>query len=435
MRATVTKESVETVLLRARERSSSLTDCVDDGELIAQHSPLMSPLVWDLAHIGNQEELWLVRDVGGRDPVRRDIDELYDAFKHGRSVRPELPLLKPDEARQYIRTVRGKVWDVLDSSTFGRTELDVDGFAFGMIAQHEQQHAETMLATHQLRSGPAALVAPRAPRAQTPPVLDEVIIEAGAYVMGTDDEPWALDNERGAHSVYLPDFAIDRFPVTNGQFADFIDDGGYHRPELWSREGWRHRVQADLSAPLFWEWDGTRWWHCRFGVEARVPEQKPVMHVSFFEAEAYARWAGKRLPTEAEWEKSARWDNRTKTSRRFPWGDDDPDHTRANLGQRHLEPADVGAYPAGASRAGVEQLLGDVWEWTSSRFHPYPGFRAFPYPEYSKVFFGGDYKVLRGGSFGTDSVVCRGTFRNWDHPIRRQIFSGFRCARTISGRS
>ncbi len=259
MTGEVTKEAVEAVLLRARERSTLLTDCVDDTELVAQHSPLMSPLVWDLAHIGNQEELWLVRDVGGRDPVRSDIDELYDAFKHSRSSRPTLPLLNPSEAREYVRTVRGKVWDVLEASTFGRTELDMDGFAFGMIAQHEQQHAETMLATHQLRSGPTALVATPAPQAARMPELDEITIAAGPFVMGTDDEPWALDNERTAHQVYLTDFAIDRFPVTNGQSVEFIEDGGYSRPELWSRDGWRHRVDAKLRAPLFWERDSSGW--------------------------------------------------------------------------------------------------------------------------------------------------------------------------------
>ncbi|GAA3196308.1 hypothetical protein GCM10020255_098550 [Rhodococcus baikonurensis] len=193
----VTKEAVEAVLLRARERSTLLTDCVDDTELIAQHSPLMSPLVWDLAHIGNQEELWLVRDVGGRDPVRSDIDELYDAFKHSRSSRPTLPLLNPSEAREYVRTVRGKVWDVLEASTFGRTELDMDGFAFGMIAQHEQQHAETMLATHQLRSGPTALVATPAPQAARMPELDEITIPAAR-------SSWEPTTNRGHSTTSAP---------------------------------------------------------------------------------------------------------------------------------------------------------------------------------------------------------------------------------------
>ena len=153
------------------------------------------------------------------------------------------------------------------------------------------------------------------------------------------------------------------------------------------------------------------------------------MHVCLYEAEAYAAWAGRRLPTEAEWEKAARYDPATGRSRRYPWGDDDPTPEHANLGQRHLRPAPAGAIPAGASPSGVHQLIGDVWEWTSTTSAGYPGFAAFPYREYSEVFFGADYKVLRGGSFGTDRAACRGTFRNWDHPIRRQIFSGFRTAR------
>jgi iron(II)-dependent oxidoreductase len=419
-----TREKVEAVLTRARRRTAGLTDCLDDSDLVAQHSPLMSPLVWDLAHIGNQEELWLVRDVGGREPVRSDIDELYDAFKHSRRSRPSLPLLNPAEARHYVRTVRDKAWDVLDSSTFRGRPLEEHGFAFGMIAQHEQQHAETMLATHQLRSGAPVLTADAAPRVGVPVTENEIIIPAGIFTMGASDDPWALDNERPAHSVYVPAFEIDAVPVTNGRYLEFMDDGGYRRPELWSERGWAHRCEAALEAPQFWESDGrgAAWWRRVFGVPEPLHPQEPVVHVCFFEAEAFARWDGKRLPTEAEWEKAARWDPTTGRSRRFPWGDSDPDDSSANLGQRFLGPAVVGAYPSGASPLGVHQLVGDVWEWTSSPFEPYPGFTAFPYREYSEVFYGGDYRVLRGGSF-----------RNWDHPIRRQIFSGFRCARDISG--
>ena len=193
--------------------------------------------------------------------------------------------------------------------------------------------------------------------------------------------------------------------------------------------GWDHRQRARLAAPLFWRRDGTSWVRTRFGVTEPVPPAEPVMHVSFYEAEAYAAWAGRRLPTEAEWEKAARFDPATGRSRSFPWGEEDPGPGRANLGQRHLQPAPAGSYPAGASPAGVRQLIGDVWEWTSSDFLPYPGFTAWPYREYSEVFFGGEYKVLRGGAFGVDPVVCRATFRNWDYPIRRQIFAGFRTAR------
>jgi iron(II)-dependent oxidoreductase len=425
------RSRIASALERSRARTSALADAVDDADLVRQHSPLMSPLVWDLAHVGNQEELWLVRDVGGREPVRQDIDHLYDAFKHPRGRRPELPLLNPTEARQYVATVRDKVFDVLDRVPLQGDRLVADGFAFGMIAQHEQQHDETMLATHQLRSGPPVLSAPPPPPARVP-VSGEVLVPGGSFTMGTSTEPWALDNERPAHVVDVPAFMIDAAPVTNGEYAQFIADGGYDDPRWWSPQGWAHRTSAGLVAPMHWTRDGDGWVYTRFGRTEPVHPDEPVVHVCFYEAQAYAAWAGKRLPTEAEWEKAARFDPASGRSRRYPWGDEDPTPAHANLGQRHLSPAPVGAYPAGASPLGVHQLLGDVWEWVDTDFRGYPGFVAFPYREYSEVFFGSEYKVLRGGSFGTDPVACRGTFRNWDYPIRRQIFAGFRCARDLA---
>ena len=427
------RDRVAAELTRTRARSELLTTAVDEDDLIRQHSPLMSPLVWDLAHVGNQEELWLVRDVGGREPVRADIDHLYDAFRHTRAGRPALPLLDPDEARDYVGIVREKVLDVLAGAPLHGRRLTDDAFAFGMIVQHEQQHDETMLATHQLRAGDPVLHAPppQAP-ADVATLPAEVIVPGGPFTMGTSTEPWALDNERPAHTVHVDPFAIDTTPVSNGAYQEFIEDGGYRQPRWWTAAGWRHRVEAGLSAPQFWRRDtGGTWWRTRFGVVEPVPDVEPVCHVGYHEADAYARWAGKRLPTEAEWEKAARFDPATGRSRRYPWGDENPTAEHANLGQRHLRPAPVGSYPAGASPLGVRQLIGDVWEWTSTGFAGYPGFMAFPYREYSQVFFGHEYKVLRGGSFGTDAVACRGTFRNWDRPIRRQIFAGFRCARDV----
>ncbi|OOL29477.1 sulfatase-modifying factor 1 [Rhodococcus rhodochrous] len=417
-------------LARARARVLALTD-IDDAELTAQHSPLMSPLVWDLAHIANQEERWLLRAAGGQGGVRPDVDDLYDAFRHPRADRPALPLLGPAEARGYAAEVRARAADVLAQCEFD-TDLTRDGFVFAMSVQHEVQHAETMLATHQLRAGSPVLDAPTSPRRAEPPAADEVLIPGGEFEMGTSTDPWALDNERAAHRVYVPAFAIDTVPVTNGRYLEFLADGGYARRELWSPEGWVHREQAGLEAPQFWTRDDSgTWWRRRFGAVVPLDPDEPVVHVCFHEAEAFARWAGRRLPSEAEWEKAARWDPLTGASRRYPWGDEEPTEAHANLGQRHLEPAVVGAYPAGASRLGVHQLIGDVWEWTASGFEPFPGFTAFPYREYSEVFFGGDFRVLRGGSFGTDPAACRGTFRNWDLPIRRQIFAGFRCARDV----
>ena len=441
------RELAAAELLAARDRTTLLTSAVDDADLVRQHSPLMSPLVWDMAHIANQEELWLLRAVGGRDAIHPEIDPLYDAFEHPRAERPTLPLLTPTEARRYGHEVRGRVLDLIEKVKLppgahggfgtGPTVSGAEGaeFAFGMVAQHEVQHDETMLATHQLRSGPAVLSAspPPAP-ADAAALPAEVYVPGGPFTMGTSAEPWALDNERPAHEVDVPGFWLDTTPVTNAAYAAFIADGGYDDRRLWTADGWAHRQRAGLTAPLFWEWDGG-WTRVSFGVKAPVVPDEPVMHVCWYEADAYARWAGRRLATEAEWEKAARWDPATRRSRRYPWGDQEWTPERANLGQRHLRPAPAGAYPDGAAPSGARQLVGDVWEWTSSDFLPYPGFTAWPYKEYSEVFFGPEYKVLRGGAFGVSPVACRGTFRNWDYPIRRQIFAGFRTARSDTGRS
>jgi iron(II)-dependent oxidoreductase len=421
---------LESDLSRARERTTLLTDSVDDADLVGVHSPLMSPLVWDLAHVGNQEEQWLLRDVGGADPLLDPaVDQLYDAFKHARRDRPALPLLDPAGSRGYVRDVRSKVFDLLERVPFEGKPLVERGFAFAMIVQHEQQHDETMLATHQLRAGEQVLYAPAPPAADQNALPAEVLVPSGAFTMGTSTEPWALDNERPAHRVELASYWLDTTPVTNGAYTRFIAEGGYDDPRWWTAEGWAHRQEEGLEAPLFWRREGAQWVRRRFGQWEPVPSDEPVVHVCWYEADAYARWAGRRLPTEAEWEKAARHDPDAGRSRRYPWGDDDPTEQNANLGQRHLQPAAAGAYPQGESAFGARQLIGDVWEWTASDFGGYPGFRAWPYREYSEVFFGPRYKVLRGGSFGTDASACRATFRNWDFPIRRQIFSGFRTAR------
>lgn len=419
-------------LQRARNRTLALTD-YDDGVLLKQHSPLMSPLVWDLAHVGSQEELWLVRDVGGRPPLRCDIDQMYDAFQHPRSTRPSLPLLSPTDSRRYIADVRDKALDILDHTPLEGTPLLENGFAFGMIVQHEQQHAETMLATHQIRDGDRILTEKPLPDTQPrTPLPTEVMVPSGAFTMGTSVEPWALDNERPAHRVDLPAYWIDTTPVTNGMYGQFMTDGGYDNPSWWHPDGWRHRHETGLHAPKYWHRADGQWVRKRFGTIEPVPEDEPVQHVCWYEADAYARWAGRRLPTEAEWEKAARFDPSSGRSRRYPWGDSEPTAEHANLGGDTLRPAPAGSYPAGASALGIRQLIGDVWEWVSSDFQPYPGFTVFPYEEYSQVFFGSDYKVLRGGSWAADSAATRATFRNWDYPIRRQIFAGFRTARDAS---
>jgi iron(II)-dependent oxidoreductase len=325
------------------------------------------------------------------------------------------------------------VLDALPEATAAADpELLEGGFVFHMVAQHEHQHNETMLQALQLREDPPY----RAPRGVAVPegrALDGEMVRfpGGRVAIGTDDHPGAYDNERGRHEVELEPFEIDVAPVTNGDYLRFMDDGGYGNRDLWSEAGWTWLAEAGVETPLFWkrEGDGDGWQERRMDRVAPLDPLRPVCHVCYHEAEAYARWAGKRLPTEQEWETAASWDANAGAARVYPWGDEPPTARDANLDQLAFETAPVGAFERNVSPLGCYGMIGDVWEWTSSDFAPYPGYRTFPYKEYSELFFGDEYKVLRGGSWATRPGVIRNTFRNWDYPIRRQIFSGFRCAR------
>jgi iron(II)-dependent oxidoreductase len=431
------RETVARELTKARDRTLRLVD-FDDAELRRQYDPLMSPLVWDLAHIGQQEELWLLRDGDPDRPgmLAPEVERLYDAFENSRASRVDLPLLPPADARTYCATVRNKALDTLDALTDDPDIAQDASFRFGLIISHENQHDETMLQALNLRSGPPLLGAGSPLPTGRPDVAGtSVLVPGGEFVLGVDavSEPYSLDNERPAHVVDVPAFRIGRVPVTNAEWRQFIDDGGYHQRRWWSDRGWAHRQEAGLTAPKFWNQSkdlaGTR---VRFGHVEDIPADEPVQHVTYFEAEAYAKWAGARLPTEVEWEKACAWDPDSRARRRFPWGSSEPTHHLANLGGDALRPAPVGAYPASASAYGAEQMLGDVWEWTTSPLRPWPGFTPMIYERYSQPFFdgsgAGDYKVLRGGSWAVAPSILRPSFRNWDHPIRRQIFSGVRLA-------
>ncbi len=428
-----TAQEIANGLTAARARTAALTD-LDDVELTTQHSALMSPLSWDLAHIGQQEDLWLLRsgNAAAQGMLETKIESLYDAFEHPRATRVSLPLLTPSEARRFIGEVRDRVFDSLAALT---TDDPDAVFTFRMVEQHEQQHVETMLATHQLRRGrpllgagaplPAGRPMPSGSRSE-----DAVLVPTGPFTCGVDAaaEPAALDNEQPAHDVDLPAFRIARVPVTNAEWRAFIAAGGYEESRWWSARGWEHRVDAGLVAPRFWSKDGSRY---RYGQVEEIPDDEPVQHVSYFEAEAYAAWAGARLPTEQEWEKACVWDPQAERRRRWPWGESEWTPSLANLataGAEALRPAPVGAYATGASAYGVEQMIGDVWEWTSSTFEPWPGFSPMLYDTYSAPFFGGDYRVLRGGSWAVGGAAIRPSFRNWDLPYRRQIFCGLRLA-------
>jgi iron(II)-dependent oxidoreductase len=425
----------QSLLDRVRARTLELVAPLGDEALTQQHSRLMSPLVWDLGHIAQFEGQWLLRALDVEAP-RPELDAVYDPQRTPRAERDRLPIPPLAETRRYMDEVRRRIGPQLEAIDRGsvRGPLGAEGMVVQLVAQHEAQHQETMLQAIALREDfpyEPPFLERRGPAPAVGPAKRMALVPAGPFLMGTDDRVTAYDNERPVHQVDLPAFRLDVTPVTNGAYLAFMNDGGYRRRALWTDEGWRWRESQAAHAPLHWRPDGDQWRAMVFGRPVPIDPDCPVVHVSWFEADAYARWAGKRLPTEAEWEKAAAWDPGRHHSRRHPWGDRPAEAELANLDQRRLAPAPVGSYPKGRSPYGCLQMLGDVWEWTDSWFAGYPGFEAFPYREYSEIFFGRTYRVLRGGSFATTALVARNTFRNWDFPERRQIFAGFRCAETV----
>jgi gamma-glutamyl hercynylcysteine S-oxide synthase len=392
------KEAIADRLSEARRRTYELIESLDDAQLNRVYSPILSPLAWDLGHIANFEELWLVQTVGGREPLRGELGRFYDAIENPRRTRGELPILRDAELRSYLADVRERTLEVLDEVDIGPDVGDRllrEGFVYEMLIAHELQHQETMLQLLQMVDGyelPAAFgsvghLSPGqtpgqlARRFEYPPVREvphapsTIHLPDGQYEIGAPDRGFAYDNERPRHTVELDSFEIDRAPVSNGAYMAYMEATG-------------------AEPPLYWERDaGGDWTSTAMGMRARIDRDRPVIHVSWHEADAFARWAGRRLPSEHEWEAAAL-----------------------------ASGADTDTDTVGLPDAG------QVWEWTSSDFLAYPGFEAFPYREYSEAFFGDTYKVLRGGGWATAREVMRPSFRNWDLPQRRQIFAGFRCA-------
>jgi iron(II)-dependent oxidoreductase len=445
--ASVDREAVVRRMDDVRRRTLELIAVLDSATLRRQHVPILSPMVWDVGHIGNFEEQWIGQRLAGLPPVADGYQKMFDPVANPRPTRAGLPLPTGEELAGYLARVREQTLRVLDSDADGGDpRLLAGGFVYGMVVEHEEQHQETLLQAMQVLADPP--YAPTLRRALPSPrdlgrtvTRDMVRVDAGPFRMGWQRGGFAYDNELPPHEVDVAAFEIDRFPMTHGDYLAFVQDGGYRRRELWQPAGWAFRGQEAMEAPRHWQPARSvgrigapfgEAWLARF-MDRIAPVEEvadlPIVHVCYWEADAYARWAGKRLPTEAEWEKAALWDPATNRARPWPWGEEPPDTTRANLDQLGFAPAPIGAYPSGASAYGVEQLVGDCWEWTSSDFGGYPGFEAYPYDDYSKTWFGTDYKVLRGASWATRPAVARGTFRNWDYPIRRQIFAGFRTAR------
>jgi iron(II)-dependent oxidoreductase len=350
------------VLRATRTRTLELVAHLSDAELEHQHSPIMSPLVWDMAHIAAYEDLWLAHRHAGLPLLRPQLAELYDAFETPRAVRGQIELLDSGEARTYMREVSERTAAVIERHGVG------DGMTHEMVVRHELQHTETMRQTMAI----AGLLPPGKP-ADSPMESEEGWIEIpkGPFAMGARPEGFAYDNERACHATQTVAFAIARRPVSKASWLRFSEGGGYERREWWSDEGWAWKEEYDIT---------------HHPDVATGHQQASACHVSWFEADAFARAHGARLPTEAEWEKAATWEQKIAET-------------------------------------------GRVWEWTGSWFNGYPGFKAHPYREYSEVFFGRTYRVLRGGSWATSARVATPTFRNWDLPERRQIFAGVRLVR------
>ncbi len=428
----MTRDDLVARMEEGRTRTLQLIEPLSEQDAQTQHDPLMSPIVWDLGHIAHFEELWLLHNLDG--PVEfGEMPGLFNPFEHPRRVRGQLALPSLDDCRALLSDVRARVIERLSRAPLDENNpLLRDGYVYAMVLQHEAQHNETMLQALQLKQG-----APyRAPRAYSPPThanrvaSREMVRFPGGHIrIGTDDRSAAYDNERPAHEVEVGPFSIDVAPVTNGAYLEFMRAGGYSRRELWSPGGaqWLDETRAD--SPKYWMRDGDDWCVRVMDDVRAVNGELPVCHVCFYEAEAFAAFAGKRLPTEIEWETAAGWDPATGSLRAFPWGNEAATPALANVDQLSFTTAPVGAYAHNWSMLGCYGMIGDVWEWTSTDFGPHPGYETFPYAEYSEVFFGPDYKVLKGGSWATRPVAIRNSFRNWDYPIRRQIFSGFRCAR------
>jgi iron(II)-dependent oxidoreductase len=410
---------VTDALTEGRERTLALVAPLSDADVEAQHTAIMSPLAWDLAHIAAYEELWLVHRHGGQPLSRPELAAMYDAFETPRAVRGDLPLLDRAEALAYLEDVRDRV-------------PEDDSFIHELVLRHEHQHGETMLQTIELaRLSPPPAV-PRAPRPVAPgghTGLESVLVPGGRCIIGAPEHGFSYDNERPRHHTDVRSFRIGRTPITNATYLTFVEGGGYERRPWWRAEAWAWKEEYDITHPEGWARGPDGEWR-RWTMDGWAPldPDEPVVHLSWFEADAFARSIGARLPTETEWEKAATWDQESGTARPYPWGDEAADESRANLDHGLLGPAPAGAYPDGAAPCGALGMLGDVWEWTASDFGGYDGFVAHPYREYSEVFFGSGYKALRGGSWATRARVAKPTFRNWDLPQRRQIFSGVRLA-------
>jgi iron(II)-dependent oxidoreductase len=416
-------------LREARHRTERLTEDLSSAELMGPYREIVNPVLWEIGHIAWFHEYWTLRHAARRAPLIERCDSLWDSSNVAHKTRWHLDL--PDRAgtRQYMADVLARQEELL-----GRSLSDETRYFYDLSIRHEDMHIEAQAYMRQTSSNapPQGLGSTVHPRAGA--LSGDAAVPGGSWRLGSGAaEGFVFDNEKWAHPVELAPFRIARAAVTNAEFAAFVDEGGYRRREFWCDAGWAWRQALDAQHPVYWvaRRDGV-WTARRYReVEALAPDAA-VVFVNWFEASAWCRWAGRRLPNEAEWEAAAIGEtagNRlADTRRRWPWGDAPPVASRANIDFAFDGPIDVAALAEGDSAFGCRQMIGNVWEWTNSDFLPFDGFSADPYKDYSQPWFG-TRKVLRGGGWATSQRIARPAYRNFFTPDRCDVFAGFRtCA-------
>ncbi|HEX9685400.1 MAG TPA: selenoneine synthase SenA [Burkholderiales bacterium] len=413
-------------LRASREHLTRITADLEGERLLGPKLEIVNPPLWELGHVAWFQEYWCLRRRGESqvaDSILPGADALYDSAKVAHDTRWGLPLPDSKATRAYQTAVLERVLLRLEREPENR-ELH---YYAQLAAFHEDMHAEAFHYTRQTLGYNDPLEDSEISAASSPLASGDVALPGGAFQLGASPGgDFVFDNEKWAHDVVLQPFQISRTAVTNPDYAEFVRVGGYSRREWWSEEGWAWKSRENLRAPKYWIGSDGAWAQRWFDHVVALKPDLPVIHVSWHEAQAYCRYANRRLPTEAEWEYAAAWNPRAGEKRHYPWGSQLPDAAHARLECAGVAP--VEAYPAGDAASGCRQMIGNVWEWTASTFGPYPGFVVDPYQEYSEPWFG-THKVLRGGSFATTRRLIRNTWRNFYTPERYDVFAGFRtCA-------
>ena len=417
------------LLLDARARSLALIADLTGAQLLGPRLEIVNPPLWEIGHLGWFQERWCLRHRAGgqlRASMLAHADRLYDSSAVPHGTRWDLPLPELDATLGYAGAVLERVLERLDHPY----DDDLAYFA-ELAALHEEMHCEAFTYTRQTLGYSSPQFGHRVnTEALAGALTGDVEIAGGEFMLGAaPDNRFVFDNEKWAHPITVAPFEISRAAVSNSEFAAFVDAGGYGRRELWCAAGWQWRVAEAAMHPMYWRRHDGAWWERRYTQWVPLAPHAAVLHVSWYEANAFCRWVGRRLPSEPEWEYAAATDGTgSAAKRRYPWGDAVPTRRHANLFGVADGPVDVAAFPDGDSATGCRQMIGNVWEWTADAFGPYPEFVADPYEDYSQPWFG-DHKVLRGGCFATRASLIRNTWRNFYMPDRRDPFVGFRtCA-------